>query len=203
MNKRIFALTALSAMTVLAGCKMTGGDSAAISLKEGQQPAAVSGNQPLTSEEIMAIKAAEQQAQQTQAAVEKPTAQSGIPAATRAPTTAKISSAGCPAAPLSGKWMSKEVRQGSQKQLVPVAIGYMFQPDGYFATALFDATTGEKQGEFDGRYRTVKNSAGKCVLRFDVPNAKSPVGDIGYSVNKGQLIITDAKSQSRAVLGRI
>lgn len=189
MNKRIFALTALAAMTALAGCKMMRGESAAVSLK-GQQVPAVSGNQSPST-------------QQTQAVVEKPVAQSGIPAVTRAPTTAKISSAGCPAAPLSGKWMSKEVRQGPQKQLVPVAIGYMFQPDGYFATALFDATTGEKQGEFDGRYRTVKNSAGKCVLRFDVPNAKSPVGDIGYSVNKGQLIITDAKSQSRAVLGRI
>lgn len=190
MKTKILAISTLAAMTFLVGCNMTGGNSSAVSLKNGQQPA----TQPSAAKPASAPAA--------KPASNKPAAQNGVPAATRA-STAQVGSAACPAAPLTGKWMSKEVRQGPNNQLVPVAIGYMFQPDGYFATALFDARTGEKKGEFDGRYRTVKNSAGKCVLRFDVPNAKSPVNDISYSVNKGQLNIIDAKSQSRALLGRI
>jgi hypothetical protein len=108
----------------------------------------------------------------------------------------------CPAEKIYGKWMSQEVRQGSNNEVIPAAIGYMFREDGFFATALFNVITGEKQGEFEGSYRTVKGKQGKCAVEFSVPS-RGILNRLDYQIKSGVMEVDDKSSDSRALLERI
>lgn len=134
-----------------------------------------------------------------QAATNQPT--SSQVAASQPPSRPQLGTANCPADPLIGKWISTEVRTLGSGEQLPVALGYMFREDGYFATAMFDAS-GAKQAEFEGEFRAKQNASGECVVTFDVPG-RDDVSDIAYDRNGANLQFLDQRSQTAATFRQL